>query len=43
VSIVTLAAENRIRLAVARAGESDPEVRALLWELLKDLTPGVRK
>jgi hypothetical protein len=41
---VTLAAENRIRLAVARAGDpSDPEIRALLWELLKDVTPGVRK
>jgi hypothetical protein len=40
---MTLSAENRIRLAVARAGADDPEVRKLLWELLKDLTPGVRK
>lgn len=43
---MTLADENRIRLAVARAterGATDGDLRNLLWDLLKTLAPGGRK
>lgn len=41
---MNLADENRVRLAVARAVQRDRAATIrLLWELLKDLTPGVRK